>query len=67
MSVKEARKLLGKKYDNLTDEQVAELVEQTHKLAKLALDVARDARTRENHDKSERTLRSATKNKEAKD
>lgn len=42
MSVKEARKLLGKDAVNMTDEQINELVEQTHDLAKLALDVARD-------------------------
>lgn len=41
MSVKEAGKLLGKDYENLDDEKIAELVEQTHDLAKLALDVAR--------------------------
>lgn len=42
MSVKEARKLLGKEYEKLPDEKIAELVEQTHELAKLALDVARE-------------------------
>lgn len=42
MSVKEARKILGKKYEQLTNEQVAELVSQTHELAKLALEVARE-------------------------
>lgn len=47
MSVKEARKLLGKEHENLTDDEVAELVEQTHELAKLALDVARDKIARE--------------------
>lgn len=36
MSVKEARKLLGKEAKNMTDQQVAELVEQTHELAKIA-------------------------------
>jgi len=50
MSVKEARKLLGKEYAKLPDEQIAELVEQTHELAKLALDVARDKLAREKRD-----------------
>ena len=50
MSVKEARKLLGKEYEKLSDEQVAEIVEQTHELAKLALDVARDKLAREKRD-----------------
>jgi hypothetical protein len=44
MSVKEARKLLGKEYEKLTDDEVAELVEQVHELAKLSLDVAREQR-----------------------
>ena len=42
ISVKEARKLLGKEYENLTDEKVAELVEQLHELAKVSLDMARE-------------------------
>jgi hypothetical protein len=50
MSVKEARKLLGKDAKDMTDEQVEELVEQTHELAKLALDVARDKLAREKRD-----------------
>lgn len=50
MSVKEARKLLGKEHESLSDEQVAELVEQTHEFAKLALDVARDKVAREKLD-----------------
>ena len=50
ISVKEARKLLGKEHENLTDEEVAELIEQTHELAKLALDVARDKLAREKRD-----------------
>lgn len=50
MSVKEARKLLGKEASDMTDEQVAELVGQTHELAKLALDVARDKIAREKRD-----------------
>lgn len=50
MSVKEARKLLGKDAQDMTDEQVAELIGQTHELAKLALDVARDKLAREKRD-----------------
>lgn len=50
MSVKEARKLLVKEYAKLPDEQIAELVERTHELAKLALDVARDKLAREKRD-----------------
>ncbi len=50
MSIKEARKLLGKDAKDMSDEQVAELVEQTHELAKLALDVARDKLAREKSD-----------------
>lgn len=44
ISVKEARKLLGKEYDSLTDEKVSELVEQLHGLAKVSLDIAREQR-----------------------
>ncbi|MFZ1301820.1 MAG: hypothetical protein WAQ27_04595 [Candidatus Microsaccharimonas sp.] len=44
ISVKEARKLLGKEYDSLTDEKVTELVEQLHGLAKVSLDMAREQR-----------------------
>ena len=47
MTVKEARKLLGKEAEIMTDEQVAILVEQTHELAVLALDVAQDTLTKE--------------------
>ena len=55
MSIKEARKLLGKDAKDMPDEQVAELVEQTHELAKLALEVARDKLAREKRDeKSEK-------------
>ena len=42
--VKEARKLLGKEYENLSDKKIAELVEQLHELAKLSLDMAREQR-----------------------
>ncbi len=44
MTVKEARKLLGKKYEKLSDDEVAELIEQVHELTKLSLDVAREQR-----------------------
>lgn len=44
MSVKEARKLLGKEHENLSDEEVADLIEQLHELAKLSLDMAREQR-----------------------
>jgi hypothetical protein len=44
ISVKEARKLLGKDYENLTDEKIAEIIEQLHGLAKLSLDMAREQR-----------------------
>lgn len=44
ISVKEARKLLGKDYENLTDEKIAELIDQLHELAKLSLDMAREQR-----------------------
>jgi len=44
MSIKEARKLLGKKHENLRDEEVAELIEQLHELAKLSLNMAQEQR-----------------------
>lgn len=44
ISVKEARKLLGKDYENLTDEKIVELIDQLHELAKLSLDMAREQR-----------------------
>lgn len=44
MTVKEARKLLGKKYEKLSDDEVAQLIKQVHELAKLSLDVAREQR-----------------------
>jgi len=44
MSVKEARKLLGKEHENLSDEEVADLIEQLHELARLSLDMAREQR-----------------------
>jgi hypothetical protein len=56
MSVKEARKLLGKDAKDMSDEQVELLIGQTHELAKLALDVARDKLAREKRDeKPEKT------------
>lgn len=48
MSVREARKLLGKKYEHFTDDEVCELVEQTHELAKLALEMAKQERLKKN-------------------
>lgn len=42
MTVKEARRLLGKEHKNLSDDEVAELIEQLHELAKLSLDMARE-------------------------
>jgi len=48
MSVKEARKLLGKKYEHMTDEEVTNLVEQTHEFAKLALEMAKQERLKSN-------------------
>lgn len=40
ISVKEARKLLGKEAKSMTDGEVARLIEDTHELAKLALQAA---------------------------
>jgi hypothetical protein len=48
MSVKEARKLLGKEYEHMTDEDVTDLVEQTHEFAKLALEMAKQERLKSN-------------------
>lgn len=42
ISVKEARKLLGKDYRSLTDEEILKIIDDTHQLAILALDVAKD-------------------------
>lgn len=47
MSVKEARKLLGKEAENMSDEQVAKLIEDTHELAKLALQLVKEKRLKE--------------------
>lgn len=44
MSVKEARELLGKDAKDMTDEQVTKLVEDVDELAKLALEVAKQQR-----------------------
>lgn len=52
MSVKEARKLLGKEYENLSDKKIAELVEQLHELAKVSLDMAREQRLKKTLGKS---------------
>ena len=58
MSVKETRKLLGNEYESLTDERVAELVEQLHELAKLSLDMARErlVRGEQLEDAAQKTL-----------
>lgn len=55
MSVKEARKLLGKDAVNMTDEQINELVEQTQDLAKLSLDVARAKLVKDSIEESDYT------------
>lgn len=44
ISIKEARKLLGKEHENLSDEEVTDLIERLHELAKLSLDMAREQR-----------------------
>ncbi len=65
MSVKEARKLLGKDYENMTDDEVAKLVEHTHELAKLAIDVARDKIAKEKRDENQtrNTIKGASNSK----
>ena len=50
MTIGEARKLLGKNAQKMTDEQVARLIEEVDALAKLALDVARYNRLNEKSD-----------------
>jgi len=42
MSVKEARKILGKDAKNMTDDQIITLVDDVDELAKLALRVAKE-------------------------
>lgn len=44
ISVGEARKYLGKGYEKLSDEEIENLVRQTHEFAKLALEAARQQR-----------------------
>lgn len=58
MSVKEARKFLGKDHESMTDEGVAELVEQLYELAKLSLDMARErlAKGERSEDPVQKTL-----------
>lgn len=41
ISVKEARKILGKKYEKMTDKQVEEIINDLDFMAKMALDEAR--------------------------
>lgn len=55
MSVKEARKLLGKEHENLSDEEVADLIEQLHEIARLSLDMAREQRLKKTLGKSSPT------------
>ncbi|HUA13455.1 MAG TPA: hypothetical protein VL989_03070 [Candidatus Sulfotelmatobacter sp.] len=42
ISVKEARKLLGKDYNHLSDEQIEDLIINLHEIAKGALRMATD-------------------------
>jgi Ca2+-binding EF-hand superfamily protein len=37
ISIKEARKLLGKEYDHMTDEQVEDLIIQLDEIARLSI------------------------------
>jgi hypothetical protein len=37
ISVKEARKLLGKKYDHMTDEQIEDMIVQLDEIARLSI------------------------------
>lgn len=41
ISVKEARKLLGKEYRDRSDGEIKKIIEDTHELAKIALEVAK--------------------------
>jgi len=50
ISIKEARKLLGKEAKNMSDEQVARLIEDTHELARIALRASRAKRLEKNYD-----------------
>lgn len=65
ISVKEARRLLGKDCESMSDDEVAELIEHTHELAKLALDVARDKIAREKRDEKQagNTIKGASNSK----
>ena len=58
VSVKEARKLLGEDHESMTDEGVAELVEQLHELAKLSLYMAQErlAKDERSKDPVQKTL-----------
>jgi hypothetical protein len=47
MSVKEARKLLGKEAISLTDEQIRKMITDADELAKLAIQVAKEKRLKE--------------------
>ncbi len=42
--IPEARKILGKKYDHLSDEEVTQIISDLDELAKLTFDMYRDTR-----------------------
>lgn len=44
MTVKEARKILGKKYEKMTDTEIAQLVDDVDILAQMALRLAKEKR-----------------------
>jgi len=41
LSIKKCRKILGKKYDHLTDEQIEEIRDYFYELAKINIDIIR--------------------------
>lgn len=51
ISINEARKILGKEHEHLTDEQVQELVSNLHVIAKGALKMGRDKAMKEREDR----------------
>lgn len=51
ISVKEARKLLGKDGQKLTDQEVVKLIDDLHFIAKHSLKMARDKREQNSTDK----------------
>lgn len=48
MTVKEARKLLGKKYEKMTDQEIAKLIDEVDMLAQMALRLAKEERLKGN-------------------